>query len=84
MPKPEKVMAEMEAKDRPPNLKKEIRKDEKDEREAIEGYDKTLKATKDPNTRKQLSKIRDEEIAHEKYLKEAKDNPNAKYRDPIK
>lgn len=67
---------------RTPELEKELEKDAKDEQEAIEGYDKTLKETKDANTRKQLEKIRREEIAHKKYLEEAKKNPNAKYHDP--
>ena len=67
---------------RTPELEEELEKDAKDEQEAIEGYDKTLKETKDANTRKQLKKIRKEEIAHKKYLEEAKKNPNAKYHDP--
>lgn len=64
------------------DLVDELEKDAKDEQEAIEGYDKTLKHTKDENTRKQLEKIKKEEIAHKKYLEEAKTNPNAKYHDP--
>lgn len=67
---------------RTPELEKELDKDAKDEQEAIEGYDKTLKEIKDKNTREQVKKIRKEEIAHKKYLEEAKNNPNAKYHDP--
>ena len=63
-------------------LVKELEKDAKDEQEAIEVYDKTLKKTKDANTRKQLEKIKKEEIAHKKYLEEAKNNPNAVYHNP--
>lgn len=67
---------------RTPELEKELEKDAKDEQEAIDGYDKTLKEVKDKNTREQLEKIKREEAAHKKYLEEAKKNPNAKYHDP--
>ena len=67
---------------RSPELQKELEKDAKDEQEAIDGYDKTLEKTKDANTKKQLKKIRKEEIAHKKYLEEARNNPNAVYHDP--
>ena len=67
---------------RTPELEKELEKDAKDEQEAIEGYDKTLKEVKDKNTREQLKKIKKEEIAHKRYLEEAKKNPQAKYHDP--
>ena len=60
----------------------ELDKDAKDEQEAIDAYDETLKHVKDKNTKEQLEKIKQEEIAHKKYLEEAKKNPNAKYHDP--
>ena len=67
---------------RTPELEEELEADAKDEQEAIEGYDETLKKVKDKNTREQLEKIKQEEIAHKQYLEEAKKNPNAKYHDP--
>ena len=67
---------------RSPELEEELEKDAKDEQEAIEGYDKTLEHVKDKNTREQLEKIKKEEIAHKRYLEEAKKNPQAKYHDP--
>lgn len=57
----------------------------KDEEEAIEGYDKVideLGKDGDSNILGQLIRIRDEEKAHLQFLKEAIDNPDAKYVDP--
>ena len=61
-------------------LEKQLEKDAKDEQEAVEGYDKTLKDVKNNVMREQINHIRNEEIAHKKYLEEAKKNPNAKYK----
>ena len=76
MPQFERLMKDMKRKE---NLSEELSKDIKDEKEAVEGYDKTIKATTDENTKNQLNKIRKEELAHEAYLKRAKTNPNAQY-----
>lgn len=57
----------------------------KDEEEAIEGYNKVideLDKDGDSNILGQLIRIRDEEKAHLQFLKEAIDNPDAKYEDP--
>ena len=57
----------------------------KDEEEAIEGYNKVideLDKDGDSNILGQLIRIRDEEKAHLDFLKEAMDNPDAKYEDP--
>lgn len=57
----------------------------KDEEEAIEGYDKViseLDEEEDKELLEQLKKIREEEQAHLDFLKEAMDNPDAKYVDP--
>lgn len=57
----------------------------KDEEEAIEGYNKVideLDKDGDSNILGQLIHIRDEEKAHLQFLKEAIDNPDAKYEDP--
>lgn len=63
-------------------LEDQLKKDAKDEQEAIEGYDKTLKEVDNDTMRKQINQIKKEEIAHKKYLEEAQKNPNAKYHDP--
>ena len=54
----------------------------KDEEEAIKGYDKVIEKLGDKPLGKQLKKIREEEVAHLDFLKEAKKNPEAKYVDP--
>ena len=63
-------------------LEDQLKKDAKDEQEAIEGYDKTLKEVTNKTMRDQITQIKKEEIAHKKYLEEAQKNPNAKYHDP--
>ena len=54
----------------------------KDEEEAIKGYDDVIAKMGDSPLVEQLKKIRDEEEAHLKFLREAKENPDAKYVDP--
>ena len=61
---------------------KEIDKNIKDEEEAVLGYDKTLKLTKDEHIKTQIEKIKLEEVAHKKFLEELKENPKAIYHDP--
>lgn len=61
------------------NLEDQLKKDAKDEQEAIEGYDKTLKDVNNNVMREQIKHIQDEEVAHKKYLEKAQTNPNAKY-----
>ena len=54
----------------------------KDEEEAIKGYDDVIAKMGDNPLVEQLKKIRDEEQAHLDFLREAKNNHNAKYIDP--
>ena len=54
----------------------------KDEKEAIDGYDKIIEELGDNPVVTQLKKIRDEEQAHLDFLLKAKDDENAKYVDP--
>lgn len=55
----------------------------KDEEEAIKGYDDVIAQLKPEDTIvAQLKRIRDEEEAHLKFLREAKENPNLEYVDP--
>lgn len=67
---------------RSPELVKEMEEDAKDEQEAIDEYDETLENVEDENTKKQIEKIQEEEVAHKEYLENAKDNPDAEYKDP--
>ena len=56
----------------------------KDEEEAIKGYDKVIAQLKDTDKHlvEQLTKIRDEEIAHLDFLRKAQENPKEVYEDP--
>ena len=55
----------------------------KDEEEAIKGYDDVIaQLGEDHPLTAQLKKIRDEEVAHLNFAKEAQENPNLKYVDP--
>ena len=69
------IIKGMKAKEK---LTEELDKDIKDEKEAVEGYDKTIKAASG-NAKRQLGKIREEEVAHKDYLERAKKDPDAKY-----
>ena len=51
----------------------------KDEEEAINGYDDVIAKISNPNLKKQLEIIRDEEKAHLEFLERAKENPNVEY-----
>ena len=53
-----------------------------DVEEAIKGYDDVIAKLGDDPIVEQLKKIRDEEEAHLKFLRDAKENPNLKYIDP--
>lgn len=68
--------------DQEDDLELDLKKDAKDEQEAIEGYDKTLNKVTNETMRDQITQIKNEEVAHKKYLEEAQKNPNAKYHDP--
>lgn len=50
-----------------------------DEEEAIDGYDDLVGDVDDSNTKDQLMHIRDEEVAHKKYLDKAKSDKDAQY-----
>lgn len=54
----------------------------KDEEEAIKGYDEVIEELGENPIVEQLKKIRDEEKAHLDFLREAKDDKDAKYVDP--
>ena len=55
----------------------------KDEEEAIKGYDDVIaQLGEDHPLTPQLKKIREEEVAHLEFAKEAQENPNLKYVDP--
>ena len=67
---------------RSPELVKEMEEDAKDEQEAIDEYNETLEKVEDGKTKEQIEKIQKEEVAHKEYLENAKDNPDAEYKDP--
>ena len=56
--------------------------DIKDEKEAVKGYDKTIKEVKDLNTKEQLNKIKKDEVAHKEYLEKAEKDPDVKFVEP--
>ena len=64
-------------------IAKELAALAKDEEEAIEGYEKALRLDMPEKMREQMQKILLEEKTHLAYLKEASEDPDAEYRDPL-